>query len=84
MSGTLDGAMPAAIGFVGRLVQVPAFCSGWTPKMGSFGNLVSVRSFSSRLGNDAERGQSQDTTTILGPKWELVYYQWKKPEITSD
>jgi hypothetical protein len=52
--------------------------------MGSFGNLVSVRSFSSRLGNDAERGQSQDTTTILGPKWELVYYQWKKPEITSD
>jgi len=39
------GALPGTTGFVERGVQVVAFCSGWTPKMGSFGNLVSVRSF---------------------------------------
>ena len=53
-TGILDGAMPAAIGFVGRLVQVAAFCSGWTPEMGSFGNFISVRSLTSPGGHDAE------------------------------
>jgi hypothetical protein len=53
--------------------------------MGSFGNLVSACSPTSRGWHDAERG-----TAFTGyngdfrPKWELVYYQWKKPEIACD